>query len=214
MRKTRRSKDSKVVLQQKRQGLSKKAIWGIILAGIMVLSGVGFYFGSDTETTYRYNGFKFTQDINTGNLLLHYQDKEIPFFDSPQNALQLETDADAIVKLKSVPQFYVTFDPNQEQLQTLDLVRFDIATTLAKDFSIMVGSGVLTNQTNQTAYASYPILTCSNATQYVPVLVLQYGNSTGLTRNDTNCFIASAEQQTDLVRLRDRILYSFYGVLP
>ncbi len=217
MKKVRRSKDSKVVLKQKEKRFSRKTVWGIILAAIMVLSGAGFYFGSSSsENTFYYNGFKFTQDLqNGGQIVLHLKNKNVQFYDTPQNALQVEVDNNTLTALKNTIQWYLTFDPNSDSLQTIDLVRFDLTKTLAEDFSITLGNGILTNMTNATAYANYPIVTCANATRYVPVIVLEYmGNKTAITSNSTTCIIASAAQSSDMVQIRDRIVYSLYGVLP
>lgn len=215
MKKTKRSKDSQVVLEQTKKKFSKKTIWGIVLALIMLLSGVGFYFGSSSSgATFRYNGFKFEQDTQLGRVILHAKNKDVLFYDTPQNVVQFKADNQLLVTLKNSLQFYLTFDPNGDQLQTMDLVRFDLSKTLNDDFSVVVGNGILDNDTNQTAYLTYPIVTCANATRYVPVVVLGIGNETALAQNTTNCFVVSAAQSSDLLRMRDRILYSFYGVLP
>lgn len=219
MRKVKRSKDSQVMLQQKAKGLSKRAIWAIALAAIMVLSGVGYYFGSNSGTTFRYNGFKFTQDQGDGQegrVILHADKQDVTFFNTPETALLVNADPEALAQLKSTIQFYFTFDPNEVQLQAIDTIRFDMNRYLTTDFSIAVGNAILTNETNNTAYLSYNTITCANATKYIPVVVLQMGNVTAISRNATSssCIIATAERSGDMLLLRDRILYSFYGVLP
>jgi hypothetical protein len=57
-----------------------------------------------------------------------------------------------------------------------------------------------------------PIITCDNATFYVPVIYFKKSNQTVISL-ENNCIIAEAYRGEDLVKVKDRLLYSIFGVI-
>ena len=56
-----------------------------------------------------------------------------------------------------------------------------------------------------------PILTCTNATLKTPVIIFNMSDNTSIVEID-NCIYLNARGR-EFLRLRDRLLYSYYGVI-
>jgi hypothetical protein len=98
----------------------------------------------------------------------------------------------------------ITFNPEESaNLQAMEVTRFDLSQSLGK----VVYTGVLQISPEY----DLPILTCANSTLKTPVIVLNVSDSTSIVE-ENNCIYLNA-RGTEFLRLRDRLLYSYYGVI-
>jgi hypothetical protein len=183
-----------------------KQIWmSVIIAGLMVFSVFGVLLSNQTSNELRYGKFKFTQ---VGNYYVtKISGKEIPFYTLP---LEAETiNISSIVTNTIKESYFVTlaFDPNSgaENLPVIELARFDLTQYL--DGKIV--SSAVTNLSSE--YASLPLADCTNATLKTPVIIFNISNTAGVVDADS-CIYLNGKGR-DILRLRDRILYSYYGVI-
>ncbi len=185
-----------------------RAFVSFFIAFIMVTSIIGFMWGGDEDDgpTFEYNGFKMTRGANQFSLKL--EDKIYDFDYAPYQVEDIEVGVGVIERLSSSKMFYMTFDPFQEDLTALDYVRFEIAPLLNDNFGIYASDAVLENNTIYTL----PIITCSDATPFVPVMQFIENNETKIEMNG-NCITATARKDIDYIMLKDRIIYGLLGVI-
>jgi len=55
------------------------------------------------------------------------------------------------------------------------------------------------------------LITCANATLKTPVIIMNMSDTAGIVDID-NCIYLNA-RGTEFLRMRDRLLYSYYGVI-
>ncbi|MFH0869670.1 MAG: hypothetical protein V1866_01270 [archaeon] len=183
-----------------------KQIWmSLIIAGLMVFSVFGVIIGTQSNEL-RYGKFKFKQDNN--QYLLTVDGKEMPFYTLPYESEYINVSDITVNRLKEAYFISLTFNPNKDvdNLPLIELARFDFAQYMGGK---VIVSGVL--ESSET-YANLPLIDCSNATLKTPVVVFNISDKTSVVEVD-NCIFLNA-RGTEFIRLRDRILYAYHGVIP
>jgi len=101
----------------------------------------------------------------------------------------------------------ITFNPKDyANLQVIDVARFDLSRFLGRS----VYNGVL----NTSEEYDLPVITCANATLKTPVIIFNVSDrATSPSIIDVNNCIYLNARGGDFLRLRDRLLYSYYGVI-
>jgi len=181
----------------------KQVIVSVALSLLMILSVFGVMIGSFGNNEMRYGKFKF--EVQNNQYVTKINNQEMAFYFLPIQTDYINLSSSVTNKLKESYMIMTTFDPSDAlNIQIMEVVRFDLAQTLGK----VVVPGVL----NQSAdYAEVPIVTCANATLQTPVIVLTMSDNTSIEEVD-NCIYFKA-RGTEFLRLRDRLLYSYYGVI-
>ncbi len=180
----------------------KQIIVSVVLALLMVLSALGVMIGSFSNDM-RYGKYKF--QINGNQYITKINGKETVFYSLPSQTDFINLSSSVTNKIKESYLVMLTFNPSETaNLPVIELVRFDFSQMLGK----VVISGVLNASES---YKEFPIITCTNATLQTPVMVFNISDNTSIVE-DVNCIYLNA-RGTELLRLRDRILYSYYGVI-
>lgn len=175
-----------------------------VIVLIMTFSISGFFFGFNTPTqSERYNNHILIYDRGLWIL----KEGNIPFHYLPGDLEELYVDNIAINRIKNSRMIYTTFDPSVEDISVIELVRFELREDLLRIFNVYVADGI--SEENK-SYA-LPIITCKNATSFVPVLNFVNDNNTGI-RIEENCIIIEGEGE-DIIKLKDRLVYGLLGVL-
>lgn len=184
---------------------SKQIGMSLIIAGLMIFSVFGVILGTQSNEL-RYGKFKFKQDSN--QYLLTIDGKQIPFYTLPYDSEYINVSDIIVNKLKEAYFISLTFNPNKDvdNLPLIELARFDFAQYM--DGKVVV-NGVL--ESSET-YANLPLIDCSNATLQTPVVVFNISDRIGVVDVD-NCIFLNA-RGPEFIRLRDRLLYAYYGVIP
>ena len=77
-----------------------------------------------------------------------------------------------------------------------------------KKTNIYAISGITNNSINY----NLPIITCENATSYVPVIHLKEGNDTKFSLKD-DCIMAESSSKEGFIALKDIIIYTIFDII-
>lgn len=182
-----------------------KILISVFIAFIMITSVIGFMFGQYAAEQYKFRDYKFTRTEQGFSLVINKKEVYFNYFPTEANISDFDTRIDD--RIKSTKMFYLTYDYNTSHASTLGGIAYDLALTLDK-FDVFVQPTF----TNKTSF-NVPIITCANATMFVPVIYFKETNQTRAYLA-ANCIILEAESEIDLLRLKDRLLYGFFGILP
>jgi len=186
--------------------INSKTLMGLFIIGIMVFSVFGFLlsYGSDQQVV-RYGDYKFTRTslgvqtkINGERVIFNYD---------PLQVEGLPIDDQAKTTLKNTKALFLTYDPNHEWATAFAEIQYYLEQAIPQFTDVYVERGL----TNSTGFDIKKI-TCSDATESQPVLLLSQSNQTEITFED-NCITASAEQIHDLLRINDKVQFLMYGVM-
>ena len=182
---------------------SKKTLYTVIIAGIMILSVIGFTATQSSSQTVKYGSYtfklegqKWTAKINNQKFSFYYLPSELSYINSTN-----------IYNLGYIKSVYLTFNPNQKYLQVIDLIRFELAENMFNLEIYPVQAVILNN-----SLYNLPIITCLNATQFVPVIEFRESEYTEII-NQNNCIILNSASESDFIKLKDLLLYKILGVI-
>lgn len=188
--------------REKKSDKAKQVVMGIVIALIMVLSTFGIIIGNQTSSL-SYNGYKF--QLNGNQYATKINGKEMIFYSLPSQSDFINVSSSIPNKIKESYIVMLTFNPaDKVNIQIIELVRFDLSQSLNK----VILDGVLNVSTD---YPSLPLITCANATLKTPVIIMNMSDTAGIVDID-NCIYLNA-RGTEFLRMRDRLLYSYYGVI-
>ena len=173
----------------------------------MVTSILGFIFGSfkGEEQQMEYNKHTFTRTGNYWETKVSNVNVKLNFF--PTELTDVNVTNDTIAKLKSTKMIYITTPTQGSNLDYISLTAFELADFLTT-FQIFPQRGILDNNTNYTL----PLINCESATQYVPVIKIENANQTQAYL-DGNCIIIEAQYGQDFLRVKDKIILKFLGIM-
>lgn len=196
----------KIHKKKESRWFNKKVVIVYFIAFIMIFSIGGFIITFNTPvSSERYNEFAF---VRQGSLWITTINKvPIPFHYHPEQIVFYDIDQSIIDRLKNTKAVLVTFDPNSTSVQTLELVRFELREDFPRLFNIFVGEGIL----KEDPLYNLPIITCENATEFIPVITFEENNLTGIEMED-NCIIIKGINE-EFLKMKDRILYGMLGII-
>lgn len=180
--------------------------WLIIILMISSVFGVMFYGFSNPQGSYKYNGH--TLKVVENNYVTEIDGKQLTFYFLPENVENLNFSEDIKAKLSS-PILTILFDPEDENIEYMDLLRFEL---IELSSSEAIKTYFLPAMTKESDIYNLPIMSCDDATATQPTLYFLTGNSTKIYQ-DNNCIIFQGTYGTDIVRLRDRLLYQLSGIM-
>lgn len=188
-----------------------KKVWlvGIFMAVIMVTSIIGFMVGENSDQTKTYNGIKFYR-TNTG-WEAKINNKMIQFNLLPEEVQEINISNTIIEQLKTTKMVQITFNPNAAHAQETAWAQYQLQQTINNALNSYATIGLTELPVNITYAGS--IITCQNATQYVPVIMMTYGEETKITKSN-NCIIFEAQSTYDMYAVKDRLVYGLLGILP
>jgi hypothetical protein len=192
----------------KKRRFKKEQIMVYFIAFIMISSvfGVIFYGYSGGGTEVSYNEFIFLREEGGNKWSTEIDGKQMFFDYFPTEVEQTNVSAEIINKLSNTVEIDVTYDVNSSKKEVFAYVGYDMQQQLANK-NIYVRLGFLT----ESEY-DVPIISCADATAIVPVLYLKESNGTKVYAQG-NCIIVEAGGDFDFIRLKDRILFSIFGIM-
>ena len=188
----------------------RKKFWtNIFLAAMFVfvvvgmsLGGVIGGFGGGPDL--KYGDYKFYIKEGDNRYWVKIDGNEMPFYFLPSRVENINMSSITSNRLKEAYLVMITFNPKDTvNLQAMAVTRFDLNQFLGK----VVYNGVLESSLEY----DMPVITCENATAQSPVIVLNMSDNTSIQEVD-NCIYLYA-RGTEFLRLRDRLLYSYHGVI-
>ena len=188
----------------------KKSKSGVILAFIIAFVMVGSILGivsSDRQQSqFKYKDIKFKQDQLNNVWYTTINNQKVIFNYLPQDVEQIELTPDITTLLLNKPEIDTTSKINDTFYEEIALAQYNMALTL-NSLNLYIRQGFTANNT-----FNLPILTCKEATMAVPIIYFQQSNQTKITL-ENNCIIAEARNNMDILRLKDRLLYSILGII-
>lgn len=175
---------------------------------VMVLSVLAIMLSREEGTgqTKKYRDYKFTAKDNKWYLNTEGSNwVDFDYFPADVENISITGDIDG--RILNTKMLYLTFNPENATKST-DKFRFDFTNLLANQYGIYVANSITKNSTQYIL----PLITCKNATAFVPVIELKFGNQTGIYVKD-NCIIAEAQSSEDMTKLRDAVIYNLLGVV-
>ncbi len=185
----------------------KKLVVGIILAFVMISSafGVIFYGFNQGTSSMRYGDYNFKRyreqwsiKLNGEQLLFNYHPLDV-------ENINVSSEADSMIS--NARMIYFTSDFNSTLREAIANTAFQLNSRLAKKGIYTVNAFI-----QETPYNTI-IIRCENATASVPVVLMQYSNSTSVY-NEGFCIIFEADSYAGFDRITDRVLYAVYDVIP
>ena len=192
----------------RKKKINSKVLAGGFIAFIMIFSifGVLFYgFRAPAdERTNEYKGriFKFR---NNG-FLTEINGEEVFFPIFPKELEDINID-DKTRQLLKQDYFVVTYDPESNLSAEMAIVQFKLFEERLKPIKKYAIRAL-----TESSETILPQKTCADATEKNPVILLEYGNETGIY-SEGNCIIAKGNSATGLYRVADRIVYTMTGVM-
>lgn len=195
--------------KKKKPLLSSNALIGIFIVLLMVGSGVGLMLGRNPPNQGGgvYNDYTFERG-NSG-WSTQYEGSTLEFRYLPDMIENLEVSGDALSTLQNTPGFYLTYDPNDKNIQSIEVARLQLERTFSQKLEKYMGVGVVKSSPN---YEGFPIITCENASQNVPVVYFKTSNSTGF-EYEKNCLHVNFQTGSEVFMLKDRLMYGITGII-
>jgi len=190
---------------RKKENKRNQILLSALVAFIMVSSILGYMAGRNEPNTIQYNKFRFYQK----NFLwaTKINNKEVVFNNLPTAVSYINISDEVLSRIKSTLEVDTTYDQNSTYKEEIASTQFSIEKVLHNFFNIYVRKGF----TEDNDYG-LPVITCSDATQVVPVIYFKKGNSTSVYL-ENNCIIAEARDGADFLKLKDRLIYGLFGVI-
>ncbi|MFQ5620939.1 MAG: hypothetical protein ACE5FT_03780 [Candidatus Nanoarchaeia archaeon] len=175
----------------------------VLLAGIMVLSTVGFLMSDVSQSSsVMYNGHAI--ESTPQGLVVEFDGVDVPFTYYPDSVSDLAP-SDGISLLRNSKVLVVSYDVSVEDPAPFGGVQYQMEHDWQRAGKYAIRA--LMNGENYTL----PSLGCANATAQSPVIYYEIGNTTGY-RVEGSCLIGTTVVANDVVRLRDALFYEYYGV--
>ena len=184
-----------------------KKKWGLILFLVIIMVGtsfVGFYGFAPSTAKVRYNGITFSTNGQIWTAKIDGREAAFSFL--PAEVQDINASADFSRILSGKYEIDLTSEFNDTNKEAISLAEHQMGLTLG-NYNIYLRNGFTANNS-----FNFPIIKCSNATQYTPVVYFRHANFTSITTQN-NCVIVEASSNTEFIRAKDRLLYGILGVM-
>ena len=180
------------------------AILAFFIAFIMVGSILGYVMMDGGENRFKYKDIKFTQDQGGWSTIIN--NRKITFDYLPPDVEQINLTSDIITTLINKPEIDTTSLVNDTFSEEIALAQYNMNLVL-KNLNVYLRRGFTTAN-----IFNLSVITCEDATFAVPVVYFKQSNQTKIDLDD-NCIIAEARNNIDVLRIKDRLLYSMFGII-
>ena len=171
----------------------------------MTSSILGFVWTNITTDNYSYKGYKFK--LQGDYFVVYINGQKINTNYLPNDIENIEMDEEVKLKIKENPMFYISFDIDSKNIEYIDKSRFELTNELQK-----INIHIISGKTNNSINYNIPIITCENATNYVPVIYLKDSNTTKFSLQD-DCIIAESDSREGFIALKDLIIYTVFDII-
>lgn len=186
---------------------SGKKWFAIFVGVIMLMSVAGFVFSfnpSAQGSNFRYGGLEFKQ-AQQGFFTTEANGKQIDFFYRPEDVSDIYMPGFVVEKLTGSRVIYLTYYWNSTLAESMALLQFDAANLLDSLHKVFAQAASATENP-----FGMPVISCANATSFIPVLLFQEANNTAISADSENpdCIILNASSESGLTRAADRLKYA------
>ena len=203
-------KKPKAEVREEKKQKVLKIIIGIFMAFIMTSGILGYVNNRLNPNVVKDHGLRFYRSQDNLYWITRINNKQQKFFFLPKQLEQINVSPLVKPRVLGTKLVLFTFNPKQDQqvLTYMDLLRLDVGQVLYEK-GIITRSGITVKDDR---YKDFPIITCANSSQPIPVIYLNLGNKTEIYLNDT-CIVAEASSPYEILALRDKLLYLVYDVI-
>jgi len=189
--------------------IKKELIFSLVIAFLMVLSVFGFVLNyTSTSQKIRYNSYSFvlTQKgwltkLDKKNLFFPYNPKEVEKY-----IKELNITNSSLNLLLGKKQIYITSNFNSSLASTIS------SSVLFLEKNLKLKNIFIKNSfTSPTPYNT-KVITCDNATSFVPVIFIKKAEKTSL-QNFENCLIVNVRTAEELKIITTFITYKLLGIM-
>lgn len=191
----------------KKEKINRKVVWGAFIAIIMVSSVFGVIFGSFAPSENKVDYGEFSFERRGDYWVTKVNKKNVQFYFFPSEVEYVNLSREVADRLLNTKMLYVTYNPNQTIVEGVALVQFDLQKTLYDNFGIYVANALTIKESDV-----IPVITCENATSFVPVVEFRESNTTSIDL-ENNCIVVEAEETRDVFLIRDRLVYGLLGII-
>jgi len=213
------AKQKKRMLERKKRSdkaeKRKQLLVTYFIVILMVSSVVGFAMvggQTGTQDSIEYESYDFAialeqHPLAPGFNINTFVEKETGtlFYTSPYEAEAIPITGNLTEMVRTKPYIVYAFEPDTEFDQLHDWLRFELSSKTNKN--------IIPSVTQESeVYTSLPTLTCANASVQTPVIIITQANQTAIHVMQSGCIQIETRPQ-DILITRDRILYSFLGII-
>jgi len=186
--------------------------WGVIITtAIIVFSMVFSIFAivvdNQSQSVPQYNKHSFVM-TDTGyktKISGKYQN----FYYYPTDIERIPLDSDIVTMLQNSQGVAIVFNPldnTTSNLEYIDLIRYDFQSQFNKTTYFGV-----TMQSNNYVL---PVVNCANSTEAFPFILINISSNTSIVKSKDypGCIIMNGKLK-ELMATKDRLLYSYYGIM-
>ena len=184
-------------------------IMTVVVGFLMVASIFAFVLFDTGQTTssMTYNSKTFTT-TNSG-YRTKISGKYMDFYYFPSELERINLDPSIISMVKNSQGIAFVFDPNDnttDDLTYIDTIRYDLQTQMDKPTYF----GISGNSPNY----NLPIISCENSTAIVPFFIINISTETSfnLSQKYPYCVTMNGKLK-DILALKDRLVYTYYGIM-
>lgn len=195
---------------RKEENRTKKILFGALLLFVLASSIIGFSFSAipfglqEQQGKLKYNGIELTQTQTGFQTAIDGQILEFTYLPADVQGLNVSP---AVARLESAKVIYATSHPNSSIAPAISGAEFDMARMLEKKKNSFLDTAF----TEPNIYGK-AVITCREATPYVPVIYFNMTNTTTSITEEGSCIIVNAGSETDFERIRDKIIYELLGI--
>jgi len=180
----------------------------VIVAFLMVASIFAIVLDRQTQDSTDYNSHSFV--ITDTGYKTKINGKYMDFYYFPGDVERIGIEPGIMTKVKNAQAIAFIFDPNDnvtDDLLYIDTMRYDLQTQLDKP----VYFGIINSSSK---YTTLPVINCANATAYLPLILINISVNTefNISKEYPNCIIMNGKLK-DILALKDRFVYTYYGIM-
>jgi len=178
----------------------------IFLMIFSVVSVINFNPANRNDLTYGEYEFELESRPGGGSVIVtELNGQQVEFQNLPLQVAYLDVDPLAISLLRNGQQVVLVTDPsyNENDAGFIDYARLQLGLALLKTANAM---------SREDDRFEQPVLNCTHASPQMPVVMFNITNTTSSVTTDNSCIFINARDQ-DLMRLKDRIIFEYYGII-
>ncbi len=180
--------------------------FSIFIVVIMSMSILGFLIGSggDSQQKLKYNGINF---IRSGdNWIVSVSNTQLIFDYFPEEVEYIIISSELVDRIGTL-QVDLTYDINDSFKDAIALSIYSLQQNIGAVSNAYLRQGLTTdNEFN------LPVITCDDATEFVPVMYFKQSNETKVYL-ENDCIIIEADSEIDFLRVKDRLLYGYFDII-
>ncbi len=182
--------------------------WFAIVVGVIMLGSVaGFVMlsnPSDQGGTFRYAGLVFKQSPQ-GFYAASLDGRLLEFLYTPDSLSDIEIAPSVVNSITGSKVIYIAYDWNSTFTQDMALLQYEAGNILEAKYGVFVQPAF----TGKNPFNA-SVVSCANATAFVPVVLIQAANSTAISADPSKpgCVVLNVSNSVDLARVADRFKYA------